>query len=91
MSDTKNSKLLALFDTLPWYKKLRVLQIIADWDQSKAAENYCTTQKQVWAWNQGINIPQRKSRQAIASAHGLQVTDIFPVDMLKPDEVRKGA
>lgn len=86
----KKSKLLMLFEESPWHIKLQILQVLAGWNQDRAAEEYGTNQKQVWAWNHGLNIPRRNSRKAIAEAHGVSVNDIFPSEILKPEEIRKG-
>ena len=91
VSDSRCTKITAIVEALPWYKKLRILQLIEDWDLREAAQRYGSNPKNVWAWNEGRNLPQRKSRRAIAAAHQLAVTDIFPVDVLKPDEIQKGA
>ncbi len=88
---TENDKLIQRFATAPWFKKLQMLQILEGWNQYEAAEKYGTYQKTLWNWNNGLCIPQRNSRKAIALAHGLDVTDIFPLDILKPGELRKGA
>ncbi|MHB1167278.1 MAG: helix-turn-helix transcriptional regulator [Carboxydocellales bacterium] len=85
-----NSKIMVIFDKAPWYKKMQALQLLAGWkNQHETAEKYGTTQRQIWLWNSGKCIPQQASRRAIARAHGLAVTDIFPLEMLKPDEVAK--
>lgn len=91
--DVKDStKIAAIFDNVPWYKKIQVLQLLAGWkDQRETADKYGTTQRQVWLWNNGKCIPQRNKRKAIAKAHGLEVTDIFPLEILKPEEIQKGA
>ena len=76
---------------LPWYKKMLVLRTIEGWTQEEAANKYQCSGRQVWLWNTGKVLPQRNSRKAIAAAHGLELTDIFPAEMLKPGEVEKGA
>lgn len=91
MATQFESKILERFSVLPWHSKLKVLQAIEGWTQEQAAEKYGCGGKQIWAWNHGLHYPQRNNRKAIAAAHGLKVTDIFPAEMLKPGEIEKGA
>lgn len=91
MTESNRNKIAELVEALPWYKKLRILQLMAGWDVHETARRYGSHPKNVWAWNEGKNLPQRRSRKAIANAHDLNITDIFPLDVLKPDEILKGA
>ena len=92
MDKQSQTKINAIFYNAPWYKKIQVLQMLAGWkNQHETADKYGTTQRQVWLWNSGKCIPQQASRKAIARAHGVTITDIFPLEMLKPDEISKGA
>lgn len=87
MNKVEATTLESLVSSQPWNKKMQILQVIEGWNQQQTAEKYGTTQRQVWAWNNGLNTPQRNSRKAIAAAHGLDLTEIFPAEMLKPGEI----
>lgn len=87
MKPVQATTLDSLVRNQPWNKKMQVLQVIEGWNQQQTAEKYGTTQRQVWAWNNGLNTPQRNSRKAVAAAHGLSLTEIFPAEMLKPGEI----
>jgi S-formylglutathione hydrolase FrmB len=87
MEKVQETTLDGIVNNQPWNKKMQILQVIEGWNQQKTAEMYGSTQRQVWAWNNGLNTPQRNSRKSIAAAHKVALTEIFPAEMLKPGEV----
>lgn len=90
MSNTEKGSISLKFSKLPWYRKLKALQAMEGWNQSEAGEHYGVHDRQVYVWNKGVCLPQRNNRRAIAKAHGLEVSDIFPAEVLKPGEISKG-
>ncbi len=66
--------------SLPWNKKIEVLQVIEGLNQNEAAEKCGTGQKVYWNWINGKSYPRKNSQKAIAAAFGVTVNDIFGAD-----------
>lgn len=66
-----------MIESLPWYKKIKVLRILRNWSQLQAAENCCTNSKVYWLWENGKSYPRKNSQKAIASAFGVSISEIF--------------
>lgn len=77
------------FSSLPWHKKIKVLRTMNDLTQDEVAEKCFTTQKGYWSWESGNSYPRKISRNALASAFGVKVNDIFS-DIDKETSLNQG-
>ncbi len=66
-----------LINSLPWYKKLLILRMAKGWSQEEAAQECCTSVKNYWNWERGINMPRKLSKRAIAAAFQVPLKEIF--------------
>lgn len=66
-----------IIKNLPWNKKIEVLRIAKGWTQEEAASRCCTSLKNYWNWEKGINYPRKLSQRAIASAFNVNAQEIF--------------
>ena len=70
-------KFLDTVERAPWNIKMVISRIIAGLDQQEAADKIGTSQKMVWAWETGKNIPRESSRKAIARAYNVNYKELF--------------
>lgn len=75
MSASEN--LIKIFSELPWYKKIKILRIVNDWEQDEAAEKCGTSKRIYWNWENGVCMPIKNNRRYIAKAFGVPEEDIF--------------
>lgn len=66
-----------IFKALSWNKKMEVLRVARGFTQTEMAEKCFTNQKTYWSWEKNERYPRAISRQAIAKALGVPVSEIF--------------
>lgn len=64
-------------EKVPWNVKMVISRTLAGLNQQEAADKIGTTQKMVWAWETGRNIPRESSRKRIAKAYGVNYEELF--------------
>lgn len=70
-------KFIETVERAPWNIKMIISRTLSGLNQKEAADKIGTTQKMVWAWETGKNIPRESSRKAIARAYGVNYKELF--------------
>ncbi len=70
-------KFLEEIEKVPWNTKIIIARLLTGLNQKEAADKIGTTQKTVWAWETGRNIPRESSRKRIAKAYGVNYEELF--------------
>lgn len=73
------------FTSLPWNKKIQVLRVAKGLSQTAISKECGTNQKVYWLWEKGLTYPILNNRKAIASALGVQMSDIFNPEIEKKE------
>lgn len=66
-----------IFNSVPWYRKMKLLRVAKGWSQREAAEKCLTNQKAYWNWEKGKRYPRRSSRKVMCDAFGVETEEIF--------------
>ena len=75
-------------EKVPWNVKILIARLLTGMNQQEAADKIGTSQKMVWAWETGRNVPRESSRKRVAKAYNVNYEELF--EGLLPSK-KKGA